>query len=193
VTLDRDDDIRFAEKDAAQADLRTVSADTADELDAMTDEEAAEAIEIRAEIEETREEMGGTLNELGDRLEPGLLDLGADLRDLDLLLVGHRLGWIVLVGPKVRLNGILFGQPNVVVPFKRHFICSLTNSTFSRTLSAVCVGAISVLWICFTPIDAMTPPATSATAATMSAASQASRPSSTRPNTTAASRTRTPA
>ena len=39
----------------------------------MTDEEAAEAIEIRAEIEETREEMGGTLNELGERLDPGTL------------------------------------------------------------------------------------------------------------------------
>jgi ElaB/YqjD/DUF883 family membrane-anchored ribosome-binding protein len=73
VTLDRDDDIRFAEKDAAQADLRTVSADTADELDTMTDEEAAEAVEIRAEIEETRMEMGGTLNELGDRLDPATL------------------------------------------------------------------------------------------------------------------------
>jgi hypothetical protein len=42
-------------------------------VETMTDEEAAEALEIRAEIEETRIEMGGTLNELGDRLEPGHL------------------------------------------------------------------------------------------------------------------------
>ena len=73
MTLERDDDIRLAEEDAVQADLRTESADTADSLDQMTDEEAAEAVEIRAEIEETRLEMGGTLNELGDRLEPSHL------------------------------------------------------------------------------------------------------------------------
>jgi len=73
VTLERDDDARLAEEDAAQADLTMTSADTADELDQMSDEEAAEAVEIRAEIEETRLEMGGTLQELGDRLEPGHL------------------------------------------------------------------------------------------------------------------------
>jgi hypothetical protein len=72
VTLERDDN-RLAEADAAQADLETSSAATADELDQMTDEEAAEAIEIRTEIEETRIEMGGTLSELGDRLEPSHL------------------------------------------------------------------------------------------------------------------------
>jgi len=73
VTLERDDDARLAEEDAAQSDLRVESADTADALDQMSDEEAAEAVEIRAEIEETRIEMGGTLQELGDRLEPGHL------------------------------------------------------------------------------------------------------------------------
>jgi len=45
----------------------------AEGVDTLTDEEAAEALEIRTEIEETRLEMGGTLNELGDRLEPGNL------------------------------------------------------------------------------------------------------------------------
>jgi hypothetical protein len=44
-----------------------------DDIEQLTDEEAAETAEIRAEIEETRVEMGGTLNELGDRLEPGHL------------------------------------------------------------------------------------------------------------------------
>jgi hypothetical protein len=72
VTLERDDK-RLAEADATQADLEMSSPATADELDQMTDEEAAEAIEIRTEIEETRLEMGGTLSELGDRLEPGHL------------------------------------------------------------------------------------------------------------------------
>jgi hypothetical protein len=71
MTLDRDDTRRAA--DAAEADVETSSAATADELDQMTDEEAAEAIEIRTEIEETRLEMGGTLSELGDRLEPSHL------------------------------------------------------------------------------------------------------------------------
>jgi hypothetical protein len=72
VTLERDDK-RLAEADATQADLEMSSPATADELDQMTDEEAAEAIEIRTEIEETRLEMGGTLSELGDRLEPAHL------------------------------------------------------------------------------------------------------------------------
>jgi hypothetical protein len=72
VTLERDDK-RLAEADATQADLEMSSPATADELERMTDEEAAEAIEIRTEIEETRLEMGGTLTELGDRLEPGHL------------------------------------------------------------------------------------------------------------------------
>jgi hypothetical protein len=50
-----------------------------DDIDQMTDEEAAETAEIRAEIEETRVEMGGTLNELGERLEPGhLIDEAKD-------------------------------------------------------------------------------------------------------------------
>ncbi len=69
MTLDRNDDIRLAEEDADQADLRVETTDT----EQMTDEEAAETAEIRAEIEETRLEMGGTLNELGDRLDPGNL------------------------------------------------------------------------------------------------------------------------
>jgi ElaB/YqjD/DUF883 family membrane-anchored ribosome-binding protein len=73
VTLERDDDARLAEEDAAEAGLSSTSAETADELDQMSDEEAAEAVEIRAEIEETRLEMGGTLNELGERLDPGTL------------------------------------------------------------------------------------------------------------------------
>ncbi|HJP70277.1 MAG TPA: DUF3618 domain-containing protein [Candidatus Limnocylindria bacterium] len=72
MTLERDDK-RLAQADATQADLETSSPAAADELDQMTDEEAAEAIEIRTEIEETRLEMGGTLSELGDRLEPGHL------------------------------------------------------------------------------------------------------------------------
>jgi ElaB/YqjD/DUF883 family membrane-anchored ribosome-binding protein len=65
VTLERNDDIRLAEEDAAQAGLQP------DEP--MSDEEQVEVAEIRAEIEETRVEMGGTLNELGDRLEPSHL------------------------------------------------------------------------------------------------------------------------
>jgi hypothetical protein len=69
VTLDRNDDIRLAEEDADRADLHTELT----ENEHMTDEEAAEAVEIRAEIEETRHEMGGTLQELGDRLDPGNL------------------------------------------------------------------------------------------------------------------------
>jgi ElaB/YqjD/DUF883 family membrane-anchored ribosome-binding protein len=72
VTLDRSDDIRLAEEDAVQADLRTDETDP-DEVDAMSDDDQAEVAEIRAEIEETRQEMGGTLNELGDRLEPSHL------------------------------------------------------------------------------------------------------------------------
>jgi hypothetical protein len=69
VTLDRNDDIRLAEEDADQADLHTELTET----EHMSDEEAAEAVEIRAEIEETRLEMGGTLQELGNRLDPGNL------------------------------------------------------------------------------------------------------------------------
>ena len=69
MTLDRNDDIRLAEEDADQADLHTELT----ENEHMSDEEAAEAVEIRAEIEETRLEMGGTLQELGDRLDPGNL------------------------------------------------------------------------------------------------------------------------
>ena len=72
MTLERDD-MELAEADAAQAELTTESAATADVLDQMSDEEAAEAIEIRTEIEETRLEMGGTLSELGERLEPSHL------------------------------------------------------------------------------------------------------------------------
>jgi ElaB/YqjD/DUF883 family membrane-anchored ribosome-binding protein len=67
VTLDRDDDIRRAEADAADNDLATRS--EADEPDA----DEIEVAEIRADIEETRYEMGGTLNELGERLDPGNL------------------------------------------------------------------------------------------------------------------------
>ena len=67
MTLDRTDDSRSAEEDAADAVLQ------ADTDDAMSDDEQAEVFEIRAEIEETRLEMGGTLNELGDRLEPSHL------------------------------------------------------------------------------------------------------------------------
>ncbi len=69
MTLDRNDDIRLAEEDADQADLHTELT----EQEHMSDEEAAEAVEIRAEIEETRLEMGGTLQELGNRLDPGTL------------------------------------------------------------------------------------------------------------------------
>ncbi|HEX7197610.1 MAG TPA: DUF3618 domain-containing protein [Candidatus Limnocylindria bacterium] len=65
MTLERNDDIRLAEEDAAQAGL--------DPDESMSDEEQVEVAEIRAEIEETRLEMGGTLNELGDRLEPSHL------------------------------------------------------------------------------------------------------------------------
>jgi hypothetical protein len=65
VTLERDDDVRLSDEEAAQAGLQP------DEP--MADEEQVEVAEIRAEIEETRLEMGGTLNELGDRLEPGHL------------------------------------------------------------------------------------------------------------------------
>jgi hypothetical protein len=68
VTLDRDDDIRLAEEDAAQADLEVEARDADD-----ADSEEIEVAEIRAEIEETRLEMGGTINELGDRLDPGNL------------------------------------------------------------------------------------------------------------------------
>jgi hypothetical protein len=50
-----------------------VTNDASEQLEQMTDDEAAEAVEIRTEIEETRLEMGGTLHELGDRLEPGHL------------------------------------------------------------------------------------------------------------------------
>jgi ElaB/YqjD/DUF883 family membrane-anchored ribosome-binding protein len=56
VTLDRNDDVA-----------------SADEVDALSEDETVEVAEIRAEIEETRLEMGGTLNELGDRLEPSHL------------------------------------------------------------------------------------------------------------------------
>jgi hypothetical protein len=69
VTQERNDDMRLAEEDAVQSDLRIDDADAG----SLTDEEQAETAEIRAEIEETRLEMGGTLNELGDRLEPGHL------------------------------------------------------------------------------------------------------------------------
>lgn len=69
MTLDRNDDIRLAEEDADQADLHTELT----ENEHMSDDEAAEAVEIRAEIEETRLEMGGTLQELGNRLDPGNL------------------------------------------------------------------------------------------------------------------------
>lgn len=61
MTLERDDTLADA------------SIETAESLEAMTDEEAAEAAVIRSDIEQTRLEMGGTLNELGHRLEPGYL------------------------------------------------------------------------------------------------------------------------
>ena len=49
-------------------------ADTAtDEMERMSDDEAAEVSDIRADIDETQAEMSGTLRELGDRLEPGHL------------------------------------------------------------------------------------------------------------------------
>ena len=67
MTLDRDDDIRLAEADAAENDLE-VRADVTE-----ADPEEIEVAEIRADIEETRLEMGGTLNELGERLDPGNL------------------------------------------------------------------------------------------------------------------------
>ncbi|HSK94654.1 MAG TPA: DUF3618 domain-containing protein [Candidatus Angelobacter sp.] len=68
MTLDRDDDIRLADEEAAQADLEVEATDADD-----ADSEEIEVAEIRAEIEEARVEMGGTLNELGDRLDPGNL------------------------------------------------------------------------------------------------------------------------
>lgn len=69
MTLERDDDIRLADEDAAaQADFE-VEARDADDLDS----EEVEVAEIRTEIEESRREMIGTLNELGDRLDPGNL------------------------------------------------------------------------------------------------------------------------
>lgn len=67
MTLDRDDDIRRAEADAADNDL------TVRNQPAEPDPEEIEVAEIRADIEETRYEMGGTLNELGQRLDPGNL------------------------------------------------------------------------------------------------------------------------
>ncbi len=70
MTLERNDDMRLAEEDAVDADLRT---DESEELDAMSDDEQVEVAGIRADIEETRLEMGGTLNELGNRLEPSHL------------------------------------------------------------------------------------------------------------------------
>ena len=68
MTLERNDDIRLAGTEAADAEL-DVETRVADDADS----EEAEVAEIRAEIEETRVEMGGTLNELGDRLDPGNL------------------------------------------------------------------------------------------------------------------------
>jgi hypothetical protein len=65
VTRDRKDDIRLAQVDADQADLRTE--------DHEETSEEVEVAEIRADIEDTRDEMGGTLQELGDRLDPGHL------------------------------------------------------------------------------------------------------------------------
>ncbi|MEJ7802897.1 MAG: DUF3618 domain-containing protein [Candidatus Limnocylindria bacterium] len=70
MTLERNDDMRLAEEDAVDADLRT---DESEELDAMSDDEQVEVAGIRADIEETRLEMGGTLTELGNRLEPSHL------------------------------------------------------------------------------------------------------------------------
>src|SRR5688500_17568331 len=48
-----------------------------------------------------------------------------------------------------------------------HVICSLTYSTFSRIVSTVCFGAISVVWICFTPVDVTIAPTAIATPPTM--------------------------
>src|SRR6188508_3148487 len=56
-------------------------------------------------------------------LEPSFLDLGPDLEGLRGLLVGQRVDALSVM-------------------FERHFIVSLTNSTFSLTVSAVCLGAI---------------------------------------------------
>ena len=54
MTLERDDDIRLAEEDAAQADIDTAG---------RTDEEEAEVAEIRAEIEETAKGMSDMVME----------------------------------------------------------------------------------------------------------------------------------
>lgn len=61
MTLDRNDDMQRADSD------------TSEDIEQMTDDEAAEANEIKAEIAQTRINMGGTLSELGERLEPGNL------------------------------------------------------------------------------------------------------------------------
>ena len=70
MTLERDDDMRLASEDTAQAGLETDADDASEQL---SEDEAVEAAEIRADIEDARLEMGGTLQELGDRLEPGHL------------------------------------------------------------------------------------------------------------------------
>ena len=64
---------------------------------------------------------------------------------LGLLLIGQGAGVGVI---DRQVCGALRGQPLVVVAFRRHFTCSLTNSMFSRTVSAVCFGASSVLRTC---------------------------------------------
>lgn len=69
MTMERNDDLRYAATDAEEASLTVDDAEQAD----LGGDEAAETEEIRADIEETRVEMGGTLRELGDRLDPGTL------------------------------------------------------------------------------------------------------------------------
>jgi len=70
VTQERDEEIRYSEHGALEADLRN---DADESLDTKSDDEQIEVAGIRADIEETRLEMGGTLNELGNRLEPSHL------------------------------------------------------------------------------------------------------------------------
>ncbi len=70
MTQERDEEIRYSEHGALEADLRN---DADESLDTKSDDEQAEVAGIRADIEETRLEMGGTLNELGNRLEPSHL------------------------------------------------------------------------------------------------------------------------
>ena len=114
----------------------------------------------------------------------GLFDLSPDLGGLGLLVVGQRAG--------AGIVHVLAG-PDVAGAFRRHFTCSLTNSTFSRTVSAVCCGAISVLRICWTPIEVTSAPMARAAAPTISAAIHGSRPASMSRSTIATRTTSSPA